>query len=243
MLNLIRKARIQVRSLLGKEIPRRVDVRIPTQRFGSTYGGWNVFTDHLNSDSVVYSVGVGQDVSFDNAIIKRFGLTIHGLDPTPKAVEWIKKQQMPHNFIMHQYGVASFDGSIQFNGPRNPDDISFSICESYPGDTQAIEAPVKRLETIRQEQGHSEIAILKMDIEGAEYEVVDDMISSGIKPQLIIIEYHHRFSSIGMQKTYDSIAAIRNAGYQLYWVSDSRMECGLIRNDLIKQKQLVVCHS
>ncbi len=237
MLKLIRKARILARTIVGREVSGRVDVSLPTERFGSAYGGWNVVTDHLNADSIVYSIGIGRDVSFDTALIERFGLTVHGFDPTPKAIQWVRQQELRAEFVMHQYGVASFDGTVQFHGPPTADDISFSIFESHPGDTQAIEAPVKRLGTIIGELGHREIAILKMDIEGAEYEVIEDVLVSDIRPQLIIVEYHHRFSSIGMQKTCDSMNALRQSGYHLYWVSDSRMEFGFIHDELFRRRR------
>jgi len=39
-----------------------------------------------------------------------------------------------------------------------------------------------------------------MDIEGAEYEVIDDLIASGIRPKQILVEFHHRFKNVGVKK-------------------------------------------
>ena len=39
----------------------------------------------------------------------------------------------------------------------------------------------------------SRIDILKMDIEGAEYDVIDDIINSPVPIAQVLIEFHHRF--------------------------------------------------
>ena len=52
------------------------------------------------------------------------------------------------------------------------------------------------LSTILEKLGHNRIDILKMDIEGAEYEVIEDIISSTVPIQQVLIEFHHRFSSL-----------------------------------------------
>jgi hypothetical protein len=43
---------------------------------------------------------------------------------------------------------------------------------------------------------------MKMDIEGAEYEVLDGLLSSPIKPTQLLVEFHHRFPGIGLEKTF-----------------------------------------
>ena len=41
--------------------------------YGSEYGGFYVCPSLLNSQSVVYSFGVGEDISFDKSIIEKHG--------------------------------------------------------------------------------------------------------------------------------------------------------------------------
>ena len=45
----------------------------------------------LNSKSVVYSIGIGTDASFDLELINTFNCEIYGFDPTPKSIRWVKK--------------------------------------------------------------------------------------------------------------------------------------------------------
>jgi len=34
--------------------------------------------------AVVYSLGIGEDISFDLALIEKYGARVHAFDPTPK---------------------------------------------------------------------------------------------------------------------------------------------------------------
>ena len=61
---------------------QRADV--PCELLGTEYGGHTLATAGLHTGSVVYSFGVGEDVSFDVALIQRFGSIVHAFDPTPR---------------------------------------------------------------------------------------------------------------------------------------------------------------
>eukprot|EP00966_Prymnesium_polylepis_P202016 4680154-Prymnesium_polylepis.1 len=46
------------------------------------YGAWTLCSEPLGPLSVVFSVGIGGDVSFDAAIVKRHGVALSAFDPT-----------------------------------------------------------------------------------------------------------------------------------------------------------------
>ena len=69
------------------------------------------------------------------------------------------------------------------------------------------------------EHGIENIDLLKMDIEGAEYDVLDGMLASDIRPKQLLVEFHHRFSSIGLEATRDMIRRLEEAGYRIFAVS------------------------
>lgn len=84
MKSIVRRLRKLVKVALGKEFLVKLDVICVKERFGSDYGGWDVVTTSIDNHSIVYSFGVGEDASFDTALIEKFNLTIHAFDPTPK---------------------------------------------------------------------------------------------------------------------------------------------------------------
>jgi len=230
MKDTIRRLKVLFKAAAGKEFLVKSDLICAKERFGSDYGGWDVATTSIDRNSIVYSFGVGEDASFDTALIEKFGLAIHAFDPTPKAIEWVKRQGFGDRFVMHEYGVASFDGAASFHPPENPDYVSHTLLECSSTKEQAISVPVKRLCTIMKELGHNHIDILKMDIEGAEYDVIEDVGKSGIRPWQILVEFHHRFSGVGINKTEEAIERIKCMGYRLFSVSVTNQEFCFIRN-------------
>ncbi len=226
-----RKVKKTIRYLYGQDFFPTLDLKITSQRLGSDYGGWNVLLDKLDKNSVIYSFGVGEDISFDLSLIKHLNAKIYAFDPTPKSIEWVKRQTLPDNFQLLEFGIASFDGEISFNPPINPDHVSHTILDRPDTSKNSIVVPVKRYETIIKELGHTEIDLLKMDIEGAEYEVIDDIIASSIKPKQLLIEFHHRFPGVGVPKTTTSLKKLKDAGYLLFSVSKTEEEFSFIYHD------------
>lgn len=230
MENIIRRLKLLAKVLLGKELIARCDVLCLTERFGTKYCSWNLITKNISTNSVVYSFGVGEDASFDIALIERYNINIYAFDPTPKSIQWVKQQGFSNHFVMHNYGIAAFDGNALFNPPENPNHISHTILDRPTTKANAISLPVKKLSTIMKELGHNYIDILKMDIEGAEYEVIDDLSKTDIRPRQILVEFHHRFPSVGVKKTKEAISKLRSMGYMLYSVSATNEEYSFIRN-------------
>lgn len=206
-------------SLLGRDYFFKTDVILKTIRLGSEHGGWQIPVNTVTEKSVVYSGGIGTDISFDLALISEFKTTIHAFDPTPRTKEWLKTQSIPKQFNYYEWGLADYDGEAEFHVPKNPDHISHSMVESQVTQTSSVKVDVRRISTISQTLGHEHIDLLKIDIEGAEYPFIYDMLQHDILPTLLLVEFHHRFKSIGAKKTKEAVRALRAAGYQLFSVS------------------------
>ena len=92
------------------------------------------------------------------------------------------------------------------------------------GSEPTVWAPVHRVTTIMKDLGHTSIDVLKMDIEGAEYAVIRDVLRNSIEVRQLCVEFHHRWAEIGVSKTREAISALRSHGYRLFHVSDSGEE-------------------
>lgn len=224
MTPIIPKLKLLLKIILRKEFYVKPDVFLTSERFGSDYGGWRLVTTDINQHSIVYSFGVGEDATFDTALIDRFNLTVHAFDPTPKSIEWVKNQDLSANFIMHEYGIADFDGDVSFNPPTNPNHISHTLLERKSTEKNSIIVNVKTLQSVMRELNHSKIDVLKLDVEGAEYDVITDIVDSNIRPKQILVEFHHRFDNIGKSKSKIAINQLRSIGYNLYSISSSNEE-------------------
>lgn len=208
----------------GRDCFFRPDINVDSIRLGSGYGGWNIPMHFLTDDSTVYSAGIGTDISFDLALIEQEGTQVHAFDPTPGSIKWLRKQELPRDFHYYSWGIADYDGVADFHIPRNPNHISHSFFSSEATRNETIRVPVKTIKSIMSDLGHDRIDLLKMDIEGAEYKVLENMLKEGIRPRLLLVEFHHRFRSIGAKETRRAVNDLQKAGYKLYYVAPSGEE-------------------
>ena len=214
MLKMSEYLRKLYRVLKRRDFFYRTTVNVPAKRFGSAYGGWWVLPEYLDGRSVILSVGLGEDVSFDLALQEATGCTIHGFDPTPKSLAYLKSISLPDAFSIHPYAVSEQDGELCFNLPQKSEHVSGSL-ETIASE-KSITVECKRLGTIMDDLGINTIDLLKMDIEGSEYKVIEDMIESDIRPGQLLIEYHHFFDSVSNARTKQSIALLLENGYELF---------------------------
>lgn len=218
-----RVAKRWFRSHVGLDVYIRPQCTVPIARLGSGPGAWSVCHRGLDRTSIVYSFGIGRDIGFERAMIERYGLTVHAFDPTPLALRWIRSQALPPGFVLHEVGIAAHDGSALFQAPTKAKFESFSLVRRA-GLGEPVEAPVRRFSTLAGMLGHSRVDVLKMDIEGAEYQVLGDVLASGIAVGQILIEFHHRWKEIGAQSTRRAIAQLNAGGFLVADVSSSGAE-------------------
>jgi FkbM family methyltransferase len=194
-----------------------------------TIDPWLVDPQGLDADSLVYSFGVGTEISFDLSLIARYGLTVHAFDPTPICLEWVQRQSLPRQFCFHDFGIADYDGTAQFTLNEGTNTASYSLLDRPQARSQAVEGRVYRFDTIRERLGHTGIDILKMDIEGAEYGVIPDVLRSEVRVRQLLVEFHHRFPGIGRHRTREIVALLERHGYQIFYISQNNREYSFLR--------------
>jgi FkbM family methyltransferase len=216
-----------------RSTPNRAVARVVSgELLGSDYGGYVVNSHGIGPQSVVYSFGIGEDVSFDLAMVERFGVTVHAFDPTPRSIEWFRRLSPP-GVVLHEYGLHDYDGKVRFNPPKDPTHVSHSVLDESVSDritsAGSAEFEVKRLETVMRELGHAQIDVLKMDVEGAEYAVIDDLTKSDLKVQQLLLEFHHKLPGIGLRRTERAIDQLRAWGMEPFHCAANGQEWSFLR--------------
>jgi FkbM family methyltransferase len=223
-----RRMRWAMRRAIGGDVRFPVQSTVPVARHGSDAGEWWVCPRGLGPSSIGYSLGIGTDVTFDLSLIETYGLTIHAFDPTPRAIAYVRGLALPPGFHCHALGVGNHDGPATFFPPENPNHISHTLLERQSTSARAIEVQIRRLSTIMRDLDHKRIDVLKMDIEGAEYEVLDEIADRHLEVQQLLVEFHHRFPEVGIDRTRRAIHALNAAGYRIFFASESGEEYSFI---------------
>lgn len=202
---------------------------ISKQWYGNSYGGFYVHPDLLNDKSIVYSFGIGKDMSFDLTILKNHRCSVFAFDPTPNSIQWVSRQKPDSNLRFFPIGISTYDGLTVFNIPSNKKRISGSVLSLSDQEFTQIQVEMKTLSTIMKELEHEEIDLLKLDIEGAEYEVIPQILNSKIHPKQFIIEFHDRMLQSDDKNSQKTVELMEHHGYKVFANSISYEEISFIR--------------
>jgi FkbM family methyltransferase len=218
-----------LKRLIGKELRLKLDI----DELAIKDGGWWFSTRNLVPGGIVYSLGVGDEIDFDLAIIKEYAVNVFAFDPTPNSINLLDDNELPDRFHFQPWAVTARDGTLKFYPRLKKDgsksDVMFTMIATDETRDDVIEVPAYSLATIVEKLGHNRIDLLKMDIEGAEYEVLDGLLASPVKPTQLLVEFHHRFVDDGLAKTYDVIARLRGEGYRILAISEVGREISFLR--------------
>ncbi|MDX2480283.1 MAG: hypothetical protein QNK24_08090 [Desulfuromusa sp.] len=187
------------------------------ERIGIDDGSWTVPQNVLPPGAVCYCFGVGCDASFDIALAERSSVQIHSFDPTPSSIEYMNcHPEWPISF--HPWGIWVKDsvGALYFQDRTDETNLSLLNPGSHRGGKQA-DVELCSLSTILQRLGHESVELIKMDIEGAWYEVVEDMIRTHIIPEILCVEFD---SPTSLFKVISTIRRLRGVG--LYCIHRDR---------------------
>jgi FkbM family methyltransferase len=187
-------------------------------KVGTNYGGWFIPKNiSLNRDSVVISGGVGEDVSFDIKIQSKYGCYVYLIDPTEKSVvhyeeckkyyESGKTYKFKGNIQPDYYteienecpdfekllyinkGIWSHKDELKFFRQHNPDYVSQTVIENFFTEQYDCIVPVDSLKNIMEENNIKKIDLMKLNIEGSEIKVLDQMLNDNIFPTFLIISF------------------------------------------------------
>lgn len=185
------------------------------EKLGTNYGGWYVPTNmNLNENSIVYSGGVGEDISFDILLQSKYNCNILLIDPTNKAIKhfdevkkYYNSKQLFTGGIQQDYyskianlkpdfnkfnymsiGLWNKKEELKFYKQTNDNYVSQSLVENMFGSNYDI-VEVNSIKNIMEENNHTHIDLLKLDIEGAEIETLNQMLDDKIYPTYVLVEF------------------------------------------------------
>ncbi len=187
------------------------DANIPLQPYGK-FNVWQIYGDTLNSESIIISGGVGREIATELELVDNFGCHIDLFDPSPTGISTMKlAENQRSNIEYFPMGLSGKSGAVRFSEPVNSDEGSFTVSREG-GD---LEFDCTSISDFANSRGYSLIDLVKMDIEGFEYEVIEDLLKNAPPVNQLCIEFHHFEAHISWRETARALKLMGEAGFQV----------------------------
>jgi len=225
LMDTYRKARVVAKQIAGIEPNVQRGATIPLEFHGAPGCGWAIPKNVLDARSVVVDVGLGEELSFPASLITRYGCSVHGFDPTPRAIAFARRADLP-NFRLHELGVAGTEGEADFHLPSNEKNVSGSLARVDHLMGEVVRVRLVDLPAALELAGVNRIDLLKMDVEGAEYDILrsDSFKAASSKVGIFCVEFHHRWREFGKQSTIEAVRTLAELGFTCVWRSAATNE-------------------
>jgi hypothetical protein len=172
-------------------------------------GGWDVCHDRMlqyKNPCIVYSFGIRDDLSFDDDIATTYNCNVYAFDPTTP------------------FGTHRHSPQVWFH--------RLGIGSEYQRDF------VAPLQKIRADLNHrsSSIAILKADVEGAEWESVPNMIRTNELADVsqLFLEFH---GNGDFPQQLLVLKMLHDAGFRIFWYKFNGHPACLIDNQFPRRSR------
>lgn len=212
-------------------------------RLGSKYGGWTIQDDEALHSCIAISCGLGEDASFDVEFASRYGADVILVDPTPRSIRhfesvagrtgkpavqtYVKGGCQPveayelssvraDQLRLEAKALWTTEEPVRFYKPANPAHVSHSVkFKAGEGEADYILVPTITIDKLLAEVPGERFGLLKMDIEGAETEILDSIARWPALPRQILVEFDVlRKANAGSKAEVERIdALLRDHGY------------------------------
>ena len=200
------------------------------RRLGTRYGGWWVNARLLSNSPLLIDCGLGEDISFPLAFLQAFGGKVVGVEPNPRSLNYCRDRVPGGMSVLAKAFWSESGEKLEFHLPRpqqelpkGADGVSGSLDGSheYAGGSR-LEVETTSLAEILSQQARAECDVLKLDIEGAEYEVLNRLCSSGEirKAGQVLVEFHHKVTRHTLGDTQQVVAQMQRSGFRLVHTED-----------------------
>lgn len=207
---------------------------VTTERVGrlSDGGKWLCNGYQIAPPCVVYGVGAGTEITFEQAMAERFGCDVQVFDPTPSSRKL---------FGALEAGRSQGAGKLTFH-PWGLGPVSSDPARARQLTLEGVACEVKTLDEMTAQLKHGHIDVLKMDVEGGEFAILDDLLRRRLLDKLrvnqLMIEFHTP-DAVSFADLARLVGALADAGFVLHrkelnpWAAFSCAEYAFARRDFL----------
>ena len=140
----------------------------------------------LTADSTVLDVG-GYVGDFADAIWQKFGCRVLIFEPMPEFFQQCEQRFAGNDKIsVFNYGLGDNDEELQLSNSAD----GSSFCQS---DGESVPAQIRDVAAVWRELNLQSVDLMKLNIEGGEYPLLDRMLETGLADQVenLQIQFHN----------------------------------------------------
>ena len=174
---------------------------------------------------VVYSIGIANNWLFDDLMLSK-GCHVFSFDPTMSGDH--KRHPERHTFEPIGIGAAT---KLETRGGAST--------ANYGGRARYR---VETLADMMARHGHDAVTVLRMDVEGAEWDVLAEWLESGALLRIVdqlLLEIHLYRPRGDAGKLHDLLAKMRDAArWDLFWTARNRWDDRRLHGDMTRVHEL-----
>lgn len=155
-----------------------------------TYFNYYLDSSLIEKNSIIYSFGLATNIKFEEKLASDFDVNVYCFDPTPVAVNYMKNVKNL-KLIYQPYGIWVEDKKVKFYylDSEHPESFNGSITNYSGNANNSVNLQCYKLKSLMSMNNHNKIDVLKMDIEGAAIEVMNNILDDNIFPKQIAVEF------------------------------------------------------
>lgn len=147
-----------------------------------------ILTDvEIDSNSVVIDVGAFRG-EWAELIWEKHRPTIHCFEPAPDACQRMERKFDGNEKVhVHRFGLGGADTTAMLS-LRGPGSSIYDAPAAY----DTVDVPIRDVVDVFEELGLDEIDLLKINIEGGEYDLLDRLHATGWLPRIriVLVQFH-----------------------------------------------------
>lgn len=167
-----------------------------------------IWAPGLGAESLVLDFGAHKG-RFSRHMRERFGCRCHAIEANPAL---IKKIGSAPGLQVHHLALAAQSGPIRFHLSANPE--ASTILDQAPAEESTIEVSAVRLEEFLAQIGNPQVDVLKLDIEGAEIQVLESAPAEVLRSfGQITVEFHETFGITPLEDVLRVVRRLEELGF------------------------------
>ena len=186
------------------------------QRWVADRGDLRLRLDYpLTAEDVVWDVGAFEG-QWASDISAKFGCTVHAFEPMPD-FSAVVRNRLGRNprITVHDFGLGATDASVMMTAA---DDGSSHVKPAARADRASrFEVRIRDVRHVFKELGARKVTLLKLNIEGAEYELLEAMIAGGLMSHFDYLQIQFHDFVVDAASRRDAIVAALAVTHHRTW--------------------------